>query len=296
MDGGVLDNAPFEPVLEAIQRRPIDGPWRRVLAYVVPSGASSTLPAPPTDVEAQPDESLPDQPGVAQVVGAVVNAWRESDSRLDAEALNQHRAAATRTDFTAERLIDEARHLNASPSPAWLNAALPLFDTYKARRMRALETFMNPGATWLVPSSLAVDATEWTWGDAVALKILRWWGRELNQLGAAPVALAKLGEVQARAVAVSEAIARIHGEVATMLAGPSTTAADLAATNGPAPQLDPRVSTSLASLHWLMAKGAQMYAAALRGDPIPSLDAPLDTGAIGEDGSEHLDRALKLKW
>lgn len=37
MDGGVLDNAPFGPVLEAITRRKLDRPVRRVLVYVVPS-------------------------------------------------------------------------------------------------------------------------------------------------------------------------------------------------------------------------------------------------------------------
>ncbi|MGW3916546.1 DUF3376 domain-containing protein [Streptomyces sp. NPDC005070] len=37
MDGGVLNNAPFAPVLEAISRRTLDVPVRRVLVYVVPS-------------------------------------------------------------------------------------------------------------------------------------------------------------------------------------------------------------------------------------------------------------------
>ncbi|MFI1306078.1 patatin-like protein [Streptomyces sioyaensis] len=37
MDGGVLNNAPFGPVLDAITRRKIDLPVRRVVAFLVPS-------------------------------------------------------------------------------------------------------------------------------------------------------------------------------------------------------------------------------------------------------------------
>ncbi|MFD7788792.1 DUF3376 domain-containing protein [Streptomyces nojiriensis] len=37
MDGGVLNNAPFAPVLEAIGRRTLENPGMRVLVYVVPS-------------------------------------------------------------------------------------------------------------------------------------------------------------------------------------------------------------------------------------------------------------------
>ncbi|MFF5843850.1 DUF3376 domain-containing protein [Streptomyces massasporeus] len=37
IDGGVLNNAPFAPVLKAISRRTLDVPVRRVLVYVVPS-------------------------------------------------------------------------------------------------------------------------------------------------------------------------------------------------------------------------------------------------------------------
>ncbi|MFD5100391.1 DUF3376 domain-containing protein [Streptomyces albidochromogenes] len=46
MDGGVLNNAPFEPVLEAITGRGVvDSPIRRVLVYVVPSvGMSEPVP------------------------------------------------------------------------------------------------------------------------------------------------------------------------------------------------------------------------------------------------------------
>ena len=48
MDGGILDNAPIEPVIEEVGRRSVDGKVRRVLAYVVPSNGISprVTPAP----------------------------------------------------------------------------------------------------------------------------------------------------------------------------------------------------------------------------------------------------------
>ena len=40
VDGGVLDNAPFRPALEAIRRAPASGPVQRVLCYVTPYSTS----------------------------------------------------------------------------------------------------------------------------------------------------------------------------------------------------------------------------------------------------------------
>ncbi|MCD2196170.1 DUF3376 domain-containing protein [Actinomycetospora endophytica] len=46
MDGGVLDNAPFGPVLDEIVARPVDGDVQRIVVYVVPSdGGGGVLPA-----------------------------------------------------------------------------------------------------------------------------------------------------------------------------------------------------------------------------------------------------------
>ena len=291
MDGGVLDNAPFEPVLEAIQRRPIDGPWRRVLAYVVPSGAVSDVAAPPPVTEEQADASLPNQPEVARVLGSVLNAWRESDSRLDAEALTRHRAAASRADFTAERLIHEARTLQET-APPWLEAVGPLFHTYRERRLRAIEGSANADAAWLVPATFSVDGTHWNWGDAVALKILRWWGRELNWLGAAQPPLAELGEVQSRAVAVAQAIARLRDDISILTADPSLNSPDSQPSSPEPLDEDPRVFASLGELRDLMYEGARIYAATLRGDLVEP-DATPDV--IAADTLEHLRRALAVE-
>lgn len=47
VDGGILDNQPFNPVLDRITQLPVEGPWRRVICYVVPyvsEGAPTGVP------------------------------------------------------------------------------------------------------------------------------------------------------------------------------------------------------------------------------------------------------------
>ncbi len=67
VDGGILDNAPFRPALEAIQRAPASGPVRRVLCYVTPYATS-------------PDErpaTVSNPPALGSVVGAAFNLPRD---------------------------------------------------------------------------------------------------------------------------------------------------------------------------------------------------------------------------
>ena len=44
IDGGVLDNTPFEPLLTEIGRRPVSSEWRRVIGYV--TAEDGLVPAP----------------------------------------------------------------------------------------------------------------------------------------------------------------------------------------------------------------------------------------------------------
>ena len=45
VDGGVLDNAPFGPLLDRLRETPVDAPYDRLLIYVKPSVAAARLPA-----------------------------------------------------------------------------------------------------------------------------------------------------------------------------------------------------------------------------------------------------------
>ena len=67
IDGGVLDNAPFRPALEAIRRAPASGPVQRVLCYVTPY---STSPEERAATRAAP-------PPLGTVVGAAFNLPRD---------------------------------------------------------------------------------------------------------------------------------------------------------------------------------------------------------------------------
>lgn len=115
MDGGVLNNAPFEPVLEAITSRGVvDSPIRRVLVYVVPSVGLS-----------EPDPhngECEDQP----VIGVTLNAIRypgeanlrsgteEMLTRLHSRAQNVQSellSRASQDEKLAEHLLGSARNL-----------------------------------------------------------------------------------------------------------------------------------------------------------------------------------------
>ena len=67
IDGGVLDNAPFRPALEAIRRAPSSVPVQRILCYVTPY---ATTPEERSATQAAP-------PRLASVVGAAFNLPRD---------------------------------------------------------------------------------------------------------------------------------------------------------------------------------------------------------------------------
>ena len=67
IDGGVLDNAPFRPALEAIRRAPASVPVQRILCYVTPYATS------PEERSATRDAP----PRLASVVGAAFNLPRD---------------------------------------------------------------------------------------------------------------------------------------------------------------------------------------------------------------------------
>jgi len=89
MDGGVLDNGPFDHVLDAIAAKRADGPTVRELIYIEPDPGS-----PP-----RPDQQAPDpEPTFAKLDGTAIRhfgaffeqAWRENDylwGRLDGAEL-----------------------------------------------------------------------------------------------------------------------------------------------------------------------------------------------------------------
>ena len=122
-DGGILDNSPFEPVLDAIQARSVTGQWHRTLCFVVPSGDQGTLGqdiTPPASGQAGPKPSAP--PPWTSVAAAAFSFPREADFRDDIEHL--HRTIRNgRSSFDVSRFllltrdIPPAENALAAPSP-----------------------------------------------------------------------------------------------------------------------------------------------------------------------------------
>jgi len=125
VDGGVLDNAPFQPVLDAIGRRPATGPVRRLLVYVVPSRgqASTGLDRVGTSSDGESSE-LPDW---MVILGAAVGFPREGDVRADMEYTAELLARADARQAGPEMLL---RAELDSPT----ETADGLFDQYRRAR------------------------------------------------------------------------------------------------------------------------------------------------------------------
>lgn len=191
MDGGVLDNAPFEPVLEELRRRAVDRPFERVLLYVNPSAA------------ARQQKLLSTSPDLLSTLAAFVTVSREPDRRSDQEQLNTAHQAMGYTSTDPDHLLrcwaGASVKVRRKQTKRLLNAAEALFDQYQVSRRQALslmdprrdprigrETGLPPPGTppdvaEIVPTLLAFDGDNWQWGLSTADRILRWWGRWLAQ-------------------------------------------------------------------------------------------------------------------
>ncbi|WP_187366674.1 DUF3376 domain-containing protein [Nocardioides dongxiaopingii] len=188
IDGGVLDNAPFEPLLDELRDRSVAAPFERVVLYVTPSTAAAGQPW-----------TSGDAPDVARVVGAVVGAVREPDQRADMETLGESFARASSSRSGPHHVLADLLSPSSVPvldPVAGRAAAAALFPAYRARRLEEAERWLlalgRPaqlvppaplelaGEAWpVVPDGPAFDPTAWSWGLPAAARILRWWGRAL---------------------------------------------------------------------------------------------------------------------
>lgn len=189
IDGGVLDNAPFGPLVEVLRKRPVGAPFDRVLLYITPSPGVTG-----------PTEPLGGSPPAAHVLGRVVSAAREPDQRLDFEGL---RDAFKRMGYTVSAPHDAVVRLLRAPDPAaYIEASQAVlaadqwFTTYRYSRAEAVEhwlgsldagirfalptpTQLHPDELHPVPTRLQYSEDQWRWGLATAERVLHWWGRAL---------------------------------------------------------------------------------------------------------------------
>ena len=126
MDGGVLDNAPFAPVLDTIAKGPVVGDVSRFIVYVVPSGGIGTHG---TQVNPVADES----PSWLTALGSAVQLPREVDFRSDVEELEQLRVEAETAWSDTQHLYESAVG-DVEESQRVLEAAKFLQPTYTRGR------------------------------------------------------------------------------------------------------------------------------------------------------------------
>ncbi|GAA1883077.1 DUF3376 domain-containing protein [Asanoa iriomotensis] len=228
VDGGVLDNAPFAPVVEEMAQRTVNGPYRRILAYVVPSsgvrGSGAVVPA--SDVAGF-------RPPLHSVVSGSLNLPREVDFRTDVDELDERLAVAEES--PADRLFDRLH----GPAGSDLRAtAARLIQEYrrartvdgvwKARRLlrrRPLSTdlgrpervdvseLLGDHNLWVPPAGTpldhALDGPLWTWGVSAAQQVVTVMLRDVRRHLDGDKQAPEFAEPQRLAHGLSAALAKI---------------------------------------------------------------------------------------
>ncbi|NHC44389.1 DUF3376 domain-containing protein [Motilibacter aurantiacus] len=290
MDGGVLDNAPFDPVLDEIARRPVDRPWKRVLAYVMPSGSEPSQPA-------AADSELPPQPPWLRVLLTSRGLPGEADLRNDIERLRALSREAERWARQPQLLFAGLRDGRETRADC-LAAARQLLPAYRQSRVDggvvdALWVWANGSdaapvtlgqiaplppddARGWVPGP-GEDAFEraaiaWEWGNAVADRALRLMLRDVG--GSRTVTPAERERCLQRLSDVLECVAALREQVNAGIAraadrsGPADA---LRAINAAVEAADvPRVLCAL------VGAGARAYALAVHGSEDAASEVVVD--------------------
>jgi patatin-related protein len=132
VDGGVLDNQPFNPLLNQTSLFPADRPVRRIVGYVIPYVTDPMTLAVGGHSASEPDEGDPAPPSMRKTIGASSSLPRDLP-RLDSlRRVRQEYRAAIEADQTRERLGPKILGGHLSP------AARSLFETYRHTRHRAV--------------------------------------------------------------------------------------------------------------------------------------------------------------
>jgi predicted acylesterase/phospholipase RssA len=208
MDGGVLDNAPFEPLLDDLRARPVDGLYRRAVVYINPSAAPPPTERPVRQDYGQQDSGLRNLlsreaeegrgPGLVATLAGTVRAWREVDRRVDGERLTEARRLARYTIGQPEAILDGLYSQPAGPitKNQLAAAAEAQFAQYRLSRAQALLVAASGNALGemgqtddlevvpeiLLPSECAAFVgSRWYWGLTAGDRVLRWWGRVLRR-------------------------------------------------------------------------------------------------------------------
>ncbi|GAA3085743.1 putative acylesterase/phospholipase RssA [Kribbella aluminosa] len=234
IDGGVLDNAPFGPVLDVVARRPVVGKATRYVLYVVPSAgighASTALPA-------------AKEPSWRVSALSAVQFPREVDFRSDVEQLERLLLEADASWSDTQRLFDRCleqpdertrlRAAAAALQPAYcrgraaggvweavtiashdqstvLDAATALSESEIDEVLRTEHLWVpGPDGSTAVLHEEADGKPSWWWGTGSAERIVRLILRSLRtRISAAP--RAERSGLERRLTAASDCLLKVQ--------------------------------------------------------------------------------------
>jgi predicted acylesterase/phospholipase RssA len=113
IDGGILDNQPFNPVLDRISVMPVTKRWDRVVLYVVPYVTEEAK----SETGKDRPEEVP--PGIAEVVAASGLA-RDLAKLTSLERVEAMRSEGERAAKAADALLDPEQTKQVVEAAAWL--------------------------------------------------------------------------------------------------------------------------------------------------------------------------------
>ncbi len=224
IDGGVLDNSPFDPILQAIADQPVSQTWQRTLCYVVPSADEAPLGR---EIGAV-DPAKP--PPWTTAMTAAFGLPREADLRDDVEQMHALiRAGRSSVDVERFRLL--------VGDPGKFAAAVRLatdgFTLYQQTRaitavyeMRDLlaeasaTAYLDPAGRvspgdvdaphpWR-PDAFPTSAfaSEWTWGVTAAARVISMFVRSIARRDNVDDAVRRdLSDIAAKVSALRRALA-----------------------------------------------------------------------------------------
>jgi predicted acylesterase/phospholipase RssA len=200
VDGGVLDNAPFEPLIEALKEMPSSEPYDRIMLYVTPGVGAGAVKSYPSI----------DKPRLRRTLASVMTAIQEPNERLDSDAVSGIFADMSFARSQAHNIIYEYLE---KPSDAAVTqfiqnlecAAEAVFDRYRWSRAEAFQRWLDGAGAYAesvsplqpplqalfdpddLPAMPAMPfpglskPNRWEWGGSSADRILRWWARALTK-------------------------------------------------------------------------------------------------------------------
>lgn len=278
-DGGILDNSPFEPVLEAIADRPADAPWHRTLCFVVPSAEEADLGR-----EIGVPRAAGPPPPWTSVVTSAIGLRGEVDFRDDIQQLHEE-IRAGRSSYDVERFRALIASIGEDSFAEDIELATRALHLYRESRAAASvyeiwdavarpyayldpvtdvdpEVVLAASRSWLPDEFPRTLSPRWTWGLAAADRAVAVMLRTLAQ--DAEVA----DDVRATLSGIKQKIAAVRVAVLNELRAQAPSAADTEFA-GAAAALTDRVFTKLdvpARLAALVNEAASTFADAKLGD------------------------------